>query len=123
VSFPGHCNCRSHFTYDLAGNVTEAWRDNVTYTASYDSEGRLVSGGVRNSEGGGGRTDYTYDPSTGRLALLDTPAGTTTYSYDSNGSLHAVVDPFTHQATTFAYDPAGRRAATSNPRVDAGSDG
>jgi RHS repeat-associated protein len=112
------CNCRSFFTYDLAGNVTEALRDNVTYTASYDSEGRLESAGVRNSHGGGGGTDYTYDPSTGRLASLDTPAGTTAYSYDSNGSLHAVVDPFTHQATTFAYDPAGRLASRSDPTGD-----
>ena len=81
---------------DAVGNVTSVTRCLVGQTPCTDtSPGALT-------------TRYTYDPRFNDLASVTDPLQhTTTYGYDSAGTLTNITDPLQHQ-TTFGYNGQGQ---------------
>ena len=62
------------FTYDLAGNMT----NDKNYSYTYDAEGNITA------VDGGSRAQYVYD-AFNRRVHVQTPSGTTEYTYDYAG--------------------------------------
>jgi RHS repeat-associated protein len=96
------------FTYDLAGNMLSAKvvASGTTITMDYDNDGRLSH--VYQASYPTPTTTFGYNATTGRLASIVDPAGTTSYTYTANGQLYQLTEPFSTTKVTYTYDTAGR---------------
>lgn len=119
-------NCASlcvTYTYDQAGNLTQAQDDNGNTTYTYDAQNRITSKTDTNTV----TTSVTYDGASNMLSYAD-PTGTVTYAYDAANRLATLAEPggscpapasFTSPNTTkctgFDYDNANRRTAVKYP--------
>jgi len=104
------------FTNDLAGNMLAAKvvASGTTITMDYDNDARPSH--VYQASYPTPTTTYSYSPSTGRLASIVDPAGTTTYDYNANGQLFHLTDPFNSSSqVTYGYDSAGRVSSRTDP--------
>jgi RHS repeat-associated protein len=96
------------YTYDAAGRLAEVQEGGspvATYT--YDANGNRQS-----YTGPGGTTSYTYDDQDRLLALISGPL-TQTYTYTGNGELASKTDGT--QITTYQYDELGNLVAVTLP--------
>ncbi|MGH3116169.1 MAG: RHS repeat-associated core domain-containing protein, partial [Gaiellales bacterium] len=94
------------FAFDLAGNIV--WATVVgsgTIGVDYDDDGRMWK---TYQQSGTPTTTYAYNTSTGRLASIADPAGTTSFTYTANGQLNQLTEPFSSTPVTYTYDTAGR---------------
>ncbi len=109
------------FTYDPAGNrLTKALENGIATSYIHDDAGRLVS--VDN--GAAGRFDYTYNAVNNvtrkALTLAGHVAGVEDYSYDAVDQVAGAkygtntVDAVYDRIVSYAYDPAGNRAAVAD---------
>jgi RHS repeat-associated protein len=119
---PTGLNRRNLFTFDQAGNVTQARRtgnaSNVPWAVTVTTE----------------VVDYVYDDA-GNMTQekVSTGSGTlaTSYTYDRRGLVTSVTDPRGNVSgadkaaytTTHRYDELGRRTTTTGPSVQAESGG
>lgn len=96
------------FTYDLASNLLAAKvvASGTTITADYDDDARVSH--VYQASWPTPTTTYAYHPTTGRLASVVDPAGTTSFAYNANGQLSDLTDPFSATHTIYSYDSYGR---------------
>ena len=118
----GH-DSKTVYSYDAAGRIAAESTDGSTYAYVYDPAGNLISttdsaGRVtrltydaRNALLARGSTSYTYD-SAGRLSSSTSPAGTSMFHYDANGSLLSVQRPGKPEIG-YTVDGFGRRIVTS----------
>ncbi len=114
-----------HYTYDVLGNVLTATNSTGSRTYTYDTVGATSSGRLMQvttyiaALPAGHNTfnvSYTYY-SDGKVHTLTTPAGLTTYTYDTDDRLSNMTDPFSN-STTWTYDHAGR--ATNESTLPSG---
>ena len=101
----------TEFTYDGFGNLTRQLgpeSQDVSYT--YDANGRRTSSTRRRTTASGlvdETTGFTYDAS-GRLLTVTDPLGNvTTHDYDASGRLTSIEDP-EGNTTTFTYSLRGK---------------
>jgi RHS repeat-associated protein/uncharacterized repeat protein (TIGR01451 family) len=95
---------QEQYKYDAAGNRTSAQTPSGTVTASYGSDGRLVSDS---------RFAYAWDNEGNLVSRVDVATGATTkYTFNARRQLLAVQHP-DGTATTYQYDPLGRRVSVS----------
>ncbi|MFI5493609.1 RHS repeat-associated core domain-containing protein [Actinoplanes sp. NPDC051859] len=106
------------FTYDLVGNRTtdtshtpagDTIRDYNSPAAGTAQPHTLT----RRQTRGGPATNYTYDPA-GNLATRTAPAGTDTYTWDTEGNLQSVATA-ANGTHTYLYDADGTRLITTDP--------
>jgi RHS repeat-associated protein len=94
------------FAFDLAGNMVSATVVGAgTIGIDYDDDGRVWKTYQQSPTP---TTTYAYHPSTGRLASVADPAGTTSYTYTANGQVYQLTEPFSTTPVTYTYDTAGR---------------
>ncbi len=91
------------YQYDKAGHMTQAKNANATYNMSYDADGRLY----QVKRGTTLETTYTYDPKTAQLSSVADAAGTTGFTYNTNGQIWKIDDPLdtTANQSVYTYDP------------------
>ena len=93
------------WTYDPAGNITQAKTPTVTYNLTYDDDGRLKT----ESRGATLETTYTYNNTAAQLSSIADAAGTTGYTYNAAGQIATLDDPLaTTGVTTYSYDGSGQ---------------
>ncbi len=93
-------------TYDYAGRrIARADADGATTIYGYDSLSRLISV-LPSSVRIGANVSYTYDPRGLRSSMAD-GLGTTNYTYDNRGRLHAEQTPYAG-TLTYTHDTLGR---------------
>ena len=114
------------FQYDARGRLSYAGNQNIAYSLTYDTLGRLI--GVTDSNKrtisyqydalgnrtsmtmpDGGAVGYTYDAAN-RLSRLASFLGEFTFSYDTLGNRTKLTYP-NGVVTSYGYDPAGRLTA------------
>lgn len=106
----------TNYSYDATGSLTQTTlpaANGHVETRTYDAAGRLVE--VKNAKGGSVLSRFTYTlDAVGNPTRIDTPTGTTTFSYDAQDRLTEVCfqatcpgagDPFIR----YAYDAVGNR--------------
>lgn len=95
------------YGYDLAGNqlTAKVVSSATIITSEFDDDGRLWKVYQNVSQP---TTTYAYHTTTGRLASITDPAGTTSFGYDSNGLVNDITDPFSATHVAYTYDTAGR---------------
>jgi RHS repeat-associated protein len=116
---------KAAFTYDAAGNLTEAvdattgGTGAVTAKYTYDTTNRSVCGGFAgqictSTSAINGVTSYRYDTE-GNLTTVTPPAplGATTYTYDTLGRALTVTDG-NGDTTSYGYDAADRVVYTAS---------
>jgi len=108
----GACGGRLSFSYLPDGSLEQAsdLSSDITSSIAYDPAGRQlrVCATPAPCTEQAAETTYAYD-ATGRLASVSTAAGTTSYTYGTDGLLHEVDDPLSATGvSTYAYDAAGR---------------
>ncbi len=110
-----HARIERGLTRDINGNTT-SFESFTTY--GYDGLGRLAAiDGPR--AGTGDTTSLHYDPATGGLATIATPAGTTTFSnFDAFGRPRLVTDPNGNQ-TVLDYTARGLLQSRTDLATDA----
>ncbi len=103
------------WTYDPAGNMTQAVNPTATFNMTYDDDGRLelVKRGTTTE------TSYVYTPTTGQLTSVADAAGTTAFTYNAAGQIATVDDPFATAVTTYGYSTTSGKLLT---RQDAQAD-
>lgn len=107
----GFASATRSFIYDLAGNMTKATQGSKVIDLTYDSESRLT----QVSTDAGDTSTAAFNASTGKQSSLTTVAGAMNYTWNSNGLLSTVQDPFTSQSTTYTWDNSGRITGRSDP--------
>jgi fibro-slime domain-containing protein/RHS repeat-associated protein len=121
-------------TYDAAGNVLTTSSGGTDATITYDHAGRStheqITGGVTVDYGYDYRKDWTsinvstigpiqrHLDADGRVTEWDTPAGTTTYTYDANGQLKSETDAG-GAVINYGYDALGRQTSMTNTTTGA----
>ncbi|MDQ8734836.1 S8 family serine peptidase [Paenibacillus sp. LHD-38] len=110
--------------YDAAGNMERFIdRKGISFTYTYDSRNMLTdrsspseiisyaytTDGLRKSmTDQTGKTEYTYDQSTGQLTELKYPDGKAiSYTYEGRGNLSTITGPFSH-SSAYEYDNLNR---------------
>jgi RHS repeat-associated protein len=106
------------YTYTPDGKVaTVTSPSDVLTSYSYDAAGRLAETEVTTPGGGGTqKTQYEYDPDTGRLTAVldpDQPADRIGYEHDADGHTTAVHYP-DGTTTTASYNDSGQLAAATD---------
>ena len=113
----GACGGRLSFSYLPDGSLEQAsdLSSDITSSIAYDPAGRQlrVCATPAPCTEQEAETTYAYEvirqKPTGRLASVSTAAGTTSYTYGTDGLLHEVDDPLSATGvSTYAYDAAGR---------------
>jgi RHS repeat-associated protein len=106
--------------YDSDGNLSAITTSlgNKT-TLFYDSSGRLTSsvdprGNVTGANPDTFRTTYTYNANDQLLTRTDALSNATTYAYDDAGRQTSVTDPKSH-VTSYAYDAADHLTTVTAP--------
>jgi RHS repeat-associated protein len=107
----GFASATRSYTYDLAGNMTEATQGSRVIDLTFDSDGRLT----QTTTDAGATSTRTYNATTGDVSSETTVAGTIDLSWNSNGLLSGVEDPFTTQTTNYTWDSAGRLSGRTDP--------
>ncbi len=112
----GSTSAAETWTYDAAGNVTQAKTPAVAYNLAYDNDGRLST----ESRGATVETTYTYNATNAQLTSIADGAGTTAFTYNFAGQISTIDDPFVGSTpsplTTYSYEPTTGRMLT---RTDA----
>lgn len=99
------------FTYNAAGQITEARNRDITIKYEYDTKGRLIS-----EDQGGFTIKYSYD-AIDQLAELTLPSGDVLgFSFDADGNIGQIKD-WQNREYNFRYDGAGRLSECQFPSV------
>lgn len=114
------------FTYDQAGNMTQAKNNQDTVDLFYDADGRLD---LVSSNAGSTDLVYAADNSQGGakgslFQMISSQVGTIQYSYCSTGTatcplgmLASVDEPFATGASSYAYEDGGGGLSTGRVRT------
>lgn len=104
VSYPGGAS--ASYGYNSKDLVTSAANDDITYTITYDANGRMTS--VLDSNG---RTiEYTYDTRGNRTGMTTPDGRVIQYAYDQRNRLTHITSS-AGPAFAFVYDDVGRRTS------------
>jgi RHS repeat-associated protein len=123
--------------YDAANRLTQLTQGSLTWTFTYDGAGnrtqlnhpngtRIQYGYLVNnwlstlwhvdpSNGTMQSFTYTYDANGNRISQVDSPSGTTTFTYDPLNRLTQAAYPGTYGTWSWTYDPVGNRSSQSAP--------
>jgi RHS repeat-associated protein len=109
----------STWAYDADGNVISATdRDGRTITSQYDADGALVLQTLYGADGSVLDTlTFTYDAD-GNLLTAANSQGAYSFSYDGDGHITSVQEPF-GLLLSFTYDADGNRVQVSDSLVGA----
>ncbi len=102
----------TQMVYDNRGNMTAKYSPapfNTEESWEYDSANRVT----RYIDQTGAETTTSYTPQ-GQVDTTTDPAGTTHYTYNTNGLIESVTDR-TGQVTTYGYNTAGDQTSITDP--------
>jgi len=100
------------YTYDTMGNLITASNQNITYTYTYDNNGRITS--VTDSFAR--VITYQYDKTGNRTQMTMPDGKITNYAYDTNNRLTQILTDV-GQSFSFAYDSLNRRTTLLYPNA------
>ena len=99
-----------NFEYDANGNLTKCSNNHISYAFTYDELNRLTS---KTAENWGLTIRYEYDKAGNRTKMIDPDGGETSYMYDGNNRLVALMNP-ANEITEFIFDLGGRLTEQRN---------